>query len=114
MAKGSRHTPAMTEIRPPPKGLGRTGKGSSRRWGRCYDNRELFPLFECSDFETLLEKLTEILISRTQFALACSPMGANSHSHHTRPLCFALTGLTVPPARIGPPLVLGSNPRCGN
>ena len=47
-------------IRPPPKGIGATGKGSSRRWGRCYDNLALFRTFECSDYETLLEKLTAI------------------------------------------------------
>ena len=47
-------------IRPPPKGIGATGKGSSRRWGRNYDNRELFPLFGVSDYESLLKKLSEI------------------------------------------------------
>jgi len=47
-------------IRPPPKGIGATGKGSSRRWGRCYDNLALFRTFECSDYETLLETLTAI------------------------------------------------------
>ena len=48
-------------IRPPPKkGIGATGKGSSRRCGRCYDDQALFPTFECSDYETLLEKLAAI------------------------------------------------------
>ena len=28
--------------------------------GPCYDNRELFPVFECDDFETLLERLAAI------------------------------------------------------
>ena len=48
------------EDRPPPKGLGRTAKGSSRRWGRCYDNQALFPTFGVSDYESLLTKLAEI------------------------------------------------------
>jgi hypothetical protein len=47
-------------IRPPPKGLGRTGKGSSRRWGRNYDNQALFPTFGVSDYESLLVKLAAI------------------------------------------------------
>lgn len=47
-------------IRPPPKGIGATVKGSSRRWGRNYGNRELFPLFGVSDYESLLVKLAEI------------------------------------------------------
>ena len=47
-------------IRPPPKGLGGNRKGSSRRWWRNYDNRELFPLFGISDYESLLIKLAEI------------------------------------------------------
>ena len=48
------------EIRPPPKGVGAAGEGSSRRWGRNYDNTELFPALECSDYETLLVKLAAI------------------------------------------------------
>ena len=51
MANGSHQTSGM-DIRPPPKALGRNGKGSSRRWGRNYDNRELFPLFGVSDYES--------------------------------------------------------------
>ena len=35
-------------------------KSSSRRWGRNYDNRELFPLFGVSDYQSLLLKLAEI------------------------------------------------------
>ena len=46
--------------RPPPKGLGGNRKGSSRRWGRCYDNQALFPTFGVSDYETLIVKLAEI------------------------------------------------------
>ena len=42
------------------EGLGKERKGSSRRWGRNYDNRELFPLFGVSDYESLLVKLAEI------------------------------------------------------
>jgi len=34
----------------PPKGIGATGKGSSRRWGRCSDNGELLPTFGVSDY----------------------------------------------------------------
>jgi len=48
------------DIRQPPKGIGATSKGSSRRWGRCYDNQALFPTFGVSDYESLLVKLTEI------------------------------------------------------
>jgi hypothetical protein len=48
------------DIRPPPKGIGATGKGSSSRWGRCYDNQALFPTFGVSDYESLLGKLAEI------------------------------------------------------
>ncbi len=47
-------------IRSPPEGIGRSSKGSSRHWGRNYDNRELFPLFGVSDYESLLVKLAEI------------------------------------------------------
>jgi hypothetical protein len=50
----------VADIRPAPKGLGRTAKGSSRRWGRVYDNQALFPTFECSDYQTLLHKLAAI------------------------------------------------------
>ena len=46
--------------RPTPKGLGGNRNGSSRRWGRNYDNDELFPLFGVTDFESLLVKLAEI------------------------------------------------------
>ena len=48
------------DIRTPPEGIGRTSKGSSRRWGRCYDNQALFPTFGVSDYASLLVKLTEI------------------------------------------------------
>ena len=48
------------DIRSPPKGIGATGKGSSRRWGRNYDNQALFPTFGVSDYESLLVKLAEI------------------------------------------------------
>jgi len=47
-------------IRQPPKEIGTTGKGSSRRWGRRYDKQAPFPTFECADYETLLEKLAAI------------------------------------------------------
>ncbi len=47
-------------IRSPPKEIGATGNGSSRRWGRNYDNRELLPQFGVSDYESLLVKLAEI------------------------------------------------------
>ena len=47
-------------IRPPPKGIGATGKGASCRRGRNCDNHELFPLFGVSDYDALLVKLAEI------------------------------------------------------
>lgn len=52
-------TSAM-DIRAPSKELGRTAKGSSRRWGRVYDNRGLFPLFGVSDYESLLARLARL------------------------------------------------------
>ena len=48
------------DIRSPPKGIEATGKGSSRHWGRCYDNRALFPVFDVSDYKSLLVKLAKI------------------------------------------------------
>jgi hypothetical protein len=59
-AECSQQTLAIMYIRPQPKGIPATGKGSSRRWGRNYDNRELFPTFGVSDYESLLVKLAEI------------------------------------------------------
>ena len=56
----SSHQTRAMDDRPPPKGLGRTAKGSSRRWGRCYDNQALFPTFGVSDYESLFVKLAEI------------------------------------------------------
>jgi len=40
--------------------LARPAKVQAAVAARCYDNQALFPTFECSDYETLLEKLAAI------------------------------------------------------
>ena len=68
-------------IRSPPKGIGAAGNSSSDRWGRNYDNNELFPALECSDYEVLVEKLAAI--------------GVRPHRDDlNRPVCHVARALT--------------------
>ena len=59
LSRRSRQAEQMN-IRPPPKGLGRTAKAQAGVGPRCYDNQALFPTFGVSDYESLLVKLAEI------------------------------------------------------